>query len=264
MDEQEYKIINVNETNIDEYDLFCHKSKKKKDGYRNKVRWIKDRFNEGLRLKLLLINEGKKRGFKSRGFIEYIPGEYNWRGISADNYMIIHCLWVVGRNKKKGYGSMLIDQCVAEAKGMYGVAVLTSERTWLPGRRIFVKNGFKKVDTVSSNFELYVKRFSENSPLPSFNKSFQKRRRRFESGLTVFHSDQCPYLCNMTGSLRDIAETLNIPFKVEYILNCKDAQNGVHPYGTFCVLYNGEVLTYHSDSRKNLLNLLVRKGVELF
>jgi GNAT superfamily N-acetyltransferase len=263
MNEQEYKIIDVNETNIDEYDLFCHKSKKNKNGYRNKVRWIKDRFKEGLRLKLLLINEGKKRGFKSRGFIEHIPGEYNWRGIYADNYMVIHCFWVVGRNKGKGYGSMLLNQCIAEAKGMQGVAVVTSEKTWLPGRKIFVKNGFKKVDSVSTDFALYAKRFSENSSLPSFNRSFQERRRRFESGITVFQSDQCPYLCNMTDALRDIAETVNVPFKVEYILNCKTAQKGVHPYGTFSVLYNGEVLTYHSDSRKNILDLLARKGVKL-
>jgi GNAT superfamily N-acetyltransferase len=264
MNSHEYKIIDLNEKNLDAYDLFCHKSKKKNDGYRNKVRWIKDRFKEGLRLRLLLINEGKKRGFKSRGFIEYIPGEYNWRGISADNYMVIHCLWVVGRNKKKGYGSMLLNQCLADAKGMHGVAVMTSEKTWLPGRRIFVKNGFKKVDSISSDFELYVKKFSENSKLPSFNRSFQERRSKFKSGITVFQSDQCPYLCNMTNALRDIAKTVDVPFEVEYISDCKNAQKGVHPYGVFCALFNGEVLTYHSDSKRNVLDLLVKRSVKFY
>ena len=88
------KIIDINEKNIDELELFCKKTKKKLAGYQNKVKWIKERFKEGLKYKLLMVTEGKKE--TSRGMIEYIPGEYNWRGIQAEGWMVIHCLWVVG------------------------------------------------------------------------------------------------------------------------------------------------------------------------
>jgi hypothetical protein len=102
--EIEYKIVDVNEENIDAYGLLCFQSKKKTDGYKKKVEWVKQRFSEGLCMKLLLVEEGAKRGFRTRGFIEYIPGEYSWRGISADGYMVIHCIWVVGR--ARGHGSV--------------------------------------------------------------------------------------------------------------------------------------------------------------
>jgi hypothetical protein len=32
-------------------------------------------------------------------FIEYIPGEQAWRAVHADGYLLIHCLWVVGKSK---------------------------------------------------------------------------------------------------------------------------------------------------------------------
>lgn len=31
-----------------------------------------------------------------RGFIEYIPGAFGWRAVFAEDYMLIHCLWVMG------------------------------------------------------------------------------------------------------------------------------------------------------------------------
>jgi len=163
-----YKIVDVNESNLDEYDLFCHKSKRRGEGYQNKVKWIKERFKEGLRLRLLLIHEGK-RGYRSRGFIEYVPGEYAWRGIDAKGYMVICCIWVVGRNKRKGYGTKLLLECIKDAKGMKGVAVVTSNGGWLPKNKLFIRNGFENADELPPDFELYVKRFSDSAPPPRFN-----------------------------------------------------------------------------------------------
>jgi len=174
MTEPDYKIIEVNNTNVGDYDLFCQKTKKNMEGYQNKLKWIKERYKEGLKLKLLLINEGGKKGYTSRGFIEYIPGEYAWRGICADGYMVIHCLWVIGKHKKKGYCSKLLEHCINDAKNMNGVAVVTTERTHLVGSRLFQKKGFEKCDTFSHDFDLYVKRFSETAPPPKFTQSLQE------------------------------------------------------------------------------------------
>jgi len=76
MTEMKYKIVDVNDKNLDEYSLFCLKSRFKEEGYQSKIGWFMERFKEGLRIKLLMVYEGKKRGFRSRGFIEYIPGKY--------------------------------------------------------------------------------------------------------------------------------------------------------------------------------------------
>jgi GNAT superfamily N-acetyltransferase len=256
LSESEYEIVDLNETNIDKYGAFCLQSKKKTEGYKEKFEWIKERFKEGLRLKLLLVNEGAKRGFRARGFIEYIPGEYAWRGVNAEGYMFIHCIWVVGKNKGHGYGTKLLQHCLNDAKGMNGVAVMTSEKTWLPKKGLFVKNGFEKADSMPPYFELYAKRFSKKAPLPKFNPIPKSRLEKYASGITVFKSNQCPFLNAGANAAEEIAKQANIPFRIEYVKSCKEAQNIVHPYGTFCILFNGKVLSYRPVGKKDLLECL--------
>jgi len=254
VEESAYRIVDVNEANIDEYDVLCYKSKKNTDGYRNKVRWVKERFKEGLRLKLLLVKE--RKGFTSRGFIEYIPGEHTWRGIDAKGYMVIHCIWVVGKNKGKGYGTKLLEQCLNDAKGMNGVAVVTTESTWLPRKGLFIKNGFEKVDTMPPYLELYAKRFSNNAPPPKFSSIPKERLKKYGSGITVLKSDQCPYTNAAVRVAVEFAKEANLPARIMHVESCKEAQNGVHPYGTYCVLLNGKVLTYRPIGKKGLLDEL--------
>ena len=249
-----YEIVDVTPDNLERYDLFCKKSKPKEAGYQNKVAWYNERFDEGLRIKLLRVDEGKK-DLVSRGFIEYIPGEYTWRGIDAKGYMVIHCIWVVGRNKNKGYGTKLLEQCLTDTQEMNGVAVVTTTRTWLPKDKLFIKHGFEKVDSFES-FNLYVKRISKTAPLPKFIHASPEMMKSYESGITIFDSDQCPYTNDYVKMLIDVAEEKNIPVHVESLSSCLDARLGISPYGTFCVLYNGKPLTYHYETRKNIEKLL--------
>jgi len=258
VDEQSYKIVDINEANIDELGLFCLKSKKNAEGYRKKVEWAKERFKEGLRVKVLLVNEGPKRGFRSRGFIEYVPGEYAWRGIDAKEYMVIHCIWLVGKNRGHGYGSKLLEHCLNDAKGMYGVAVVTSGGTWLPRAKLFIKHGFEKVDSMSPDFELFAKRFSDDAPLPKFNAISKGKLEEYAHGITVFKSSQCPYVFDSVKEITETAKKVNLPVQIKDIKNYKEAQNGVHPYGTFCILLDGKVLTYRPIGEKGLLDRLAK------
>lgn len=253
MNESEYRIVDVNTDNIDRVGAFCLQSKKRTDGYKAKVKWMKQRFSEGLRYKLLLVNEGVKRGFRARGFIEYMPGEFAWRGINAKDYMVIHCIWVVGKNKGKGYGSMLLQECLNDAKtaGMSGVCVVASDKTWLPKKGLFIKNGFELADTVPC-FGLYAKRIKPDAPLPKFNSVPKSRLEKFADGLTVFKSDQCPYSTASVRHIEELAKEIGQPFHLERIENCKQAQNMANPYGTFCVLYDGKTVTHRPIGKKDL------------
>ena len=255
MKKPEYKIVDVNNANIDEYGAFCLQSKKNTRGYKEKINWMKEHFKEGLHVKLLLVNEGAKRGFRARGFIEYIPSEYSWRGINAEKHMVIHCVWIIGKNKGHGYGTKLLQQCLNDAKGMNGVAVMVSEKTWLPKKDLFIKNGFEKVDSMPPHFELYAKQFSEKAPLPRFNPIPKSRLDRYASGVTIFKSDQCPYADGYANVVTEIAKQGGIPCRIEHIENCKEAQNSIDPYGTFSVLLNGKALTY-KHVKKELLDLI--------
>ena len=254
-----FQIVDVNETNIDTHGMLCLKSKKIGQGYQDKLKWIRERFKEGLRLKLLLVDEGPKRGLTSRGFIEYVPGEHAWRGIDAEGYMVIHCIWVVGRNKGKGYGTRLLELCLneARAKGMRGVAVVTSNSGWLPQNKLFIRNGFEKSDTRPPDFELYVKRFSKSARLPKFFPVSQEKLKGYGKGLTVLDSYQCPYSSSLVSILRETAKGANVPMKVHHFSSSREArESGVHPYGTFCVLLNGKPVSYKPGSLDSVTQVL--------
>jgi len=79
-DKLAYKIVDVNEANIDEYGLLCLQSKKNTEGYKKKIKWAKKCFKEGLRLELLLVNEGPRRGFRSRVLSSTFPA--STRGVA--------------------------------------------------------------------------------------------------------------------------------------------------------------------------------------
>ncbi len=246
-----HRIVDVNGDNVDEFGLLCFKSKKNTDGYKDKLAWTRRRFDEGLREKLLLVDEGKKSGLTARGFIEYIPGKFAWRGISADGYMVIHCLWVVGRHRGHGYGSELLKLCLDDAKDMDGVAVVTG-KTWLPGSGLLVKNGFKKVGVMPADCELYAIRFNAEAPWPKFNVPPGDLGARYAQGLTVFRSRQCPYTAGSVYELQKECERMRIPFRVLNMETCAEAQMCAHPYGTFCVLFDGKVISYRPIGARGL------------
>ena len=77
-----YEIIDVRPSNVSETGFFCFMSKRKSEGFRRKLGWVRSRFDEGMRIKMLKLPE--------RGFIEYLPGEYAWRAVSAKGFMFIH------------------------------------------------------------------------------------------------------------------------------------------------------------------------------
>lgn len=210
-------ILDINSDNVDQYGFFCMRSKRKSEGYQRKQNWLKQRFQEGLKLKIIRNDDFPM------GFIEYIPSEYAWRAIKAENYFVIHCLWILGGNKGKGYGTKLLDQCIEDARneGKSGVAMVTSSKNWLADKSLFIKFGFESVDSAPP-FELIVKKLND-SPLPKFTGDWENRIRNYQSGLTVLFSDQCPYIYAAVKALQETAEELEIPFTSIEMQDCKDA-----------------------------------------
>jgi ribosomal protein S18 acetylase RimI-like enzyme len=250
------KIIDINEKNIDEQEMFCKKTKKNLNGYQSKLKWIKERFKEGLKYKLLIVKEGNKE--TSRGMIEYIPGEYNWRGIQADGWMVIHCLWVVGKQKQKGYGSKLLEYAINDAKeaGMYGVVGMTADKGgWLPNRKLYENLGFEKVDEIDPYFALYSKALSDKVPIPKFYPISEEKKKLYEKGVTIFYSDQCPYIVDLVDELKE--EPNGNKMNVIKLNHCKKAQQvGIYPYGTYCIICNGEISLYKHATRKQIQSII--------
>lgn len=134
----------------------------------------------------------------TQGMIEYIPGEYCWRPVAAKGYMFIHCIFVGFKRayKNKGYGSLLVNEVIKDAKKehMHGVAVVTRDGTWMAGKELFVKKGFEVIDTAPPDFQLLVKKFNEKASTPKFKGDWEKMLSQLSKGLTIFRSDQCPLL----------------------------------------------------------------------
>ncbi|MEC0240315.1 YoaP domain-containing protein [Paenibacillus dokdonensis] len=244
-------IVEVNNENIEEKGFFCMRSKPKSRGYQNKLSWLKERLEEGLKLKIL-----EENGYP-RGFIEYVPSEYTWRGITGNNYIVIHCLWIVGKGKDKGYGTKLLHSCLDDAmlKNKSGVAMVTSSETWLAEKSFFMKHGFESIDQAPPSFELIVKRFN-NDPVPQFNHGWEERSKQYKDGITIIRANQCPYFEEAVKTIVEVANERGIKTNIILLENHKEAQNAPSAYGVFNVIFNGSFLTYHPLSKRELIKKL--------
>lgn len=241
----ENTLIHVTSQNVDETGFFCYMSKRKTEGFRRKLAWVKARMAEGMRVKMFELPQ--------RGFIEYIPGEFAWRAVNAEDYMFIHCLWVVGKSRAQGLAGYLLDECLndARAAGKKGVAMVTSERVWLVGKKILEKHGFESVAEYPP-FNLMVKKF-EDVPSPTFCGGWDQKAESFGEGFTVIRSDQCPYIPDATDTILKFADERGIKSRVIELRTSSDVrEKSPSPYGVFSVVHDGKLLAYHYLLPKDL------------
>ena len=249
------EIIDTNADNILEYGV-CGYKNIKRAGYPEKIEWLKDRFSEGMKIKTLYSD---KDG--TQGMIEYIPGKYCWRPVEASGYMFIHCIFVGFKRayKGKGFGSLLVDECLKDAKkeNLHGVAMVTRKGSFMAGKELFVKNGFGVVDKAPPDFELLMKKFNKNAPTPKFKGDWEKRLSQYGKGLTLIRADQCPYSVKNVKEISETAEKVyGIMLNMIDLKNCQEAQNSPCPFGTFCIVYNGKVIADHPISNTRFKNIM--------
>jgi len=245
------KIISVNSENISEYQPVCFLNPKN-EGYLKKQEWLKERFSKGLIIKLLYLENEKK----CNGFIEYIPGEYAWRAVDAKGYMFIHCIWISpNKYKEKGYGSLLVKECLKDAKkqNKYGVAVVTSEGPFMAGKAIFLKNGFTSVAKAKPSYELMIKTIKAG-PLPKF-RDWEKQLSQYQ-GLNIIYANQCPWVARSIKELSEIAKKKGLKLKIVELENARQAQDAPSIYTAFNLIYNGKLLVDHYISSKRFLNII--------
>jgi GNAT superfamily N-acetyltransferase len=251
---EKIEIIDTNPDNICEYG-FCGYKNVKQEGYRRKIDWLKLRFSEGMKFKVLY---SAKDG--SVGFIEYVPGKYTWRAVDSSGYMVIHCIAIMSRKYRgKRYGALLLEECIKDArKGkMHGTAVVTRKGTWMAGKELFLKNGFEVVDEAPPDFELLVKEFKKNAPPPKFRGDWGKRLNEYSKGLIIIRSDQCPYVAKAIREIRETAQTkYGMKAKIIELKNSKDAQNAPSPFAIFSMIYNGKLVADHPISNTRFLNIM--------
>ena len=227
----------------------------KQPGAQKKLEWMKQRFEEGLIIKVLYLEDEQK----SAGFIEYIPGEYAWRGVNAPGYLFIHCIWIYpNKLKNSGFASRLLEECLSDARtaGKNGVAVISSEGSFMASKKLFTKNGFSKVASDSPSFELLVHRLKEG-PAPTFN-DWRSKLVTYQ-GLHFIYSNQCPWVARSIDELSKVAREHKLSPTITELKTARDAQNAPSIYATFNLIYNGKLLADHYISKRRFENIIKKQ-----
>ena len=224
-------------------------------GRRQKSCWLQANVKFGLRAKVLLAPDGQPAGY-----IEYIPGEYAWRGVAAAGYMFIHCIWIYSRRHQgKGWGSFMIEACMKDAKsaGMKGVAAMVRDGPWLADRRLFQENAFEPVDTAPPDYQLFARKLNRKAANPVFLKGWDKRLAQYGKGLTIIRSSQCPHIDKFASDIEHAAaeEYQSTPTVID-LESWQDAQNAPTPYAVFSLIWNGKLLADHQISRTRFRNIM--------
>ncbi len=251
----EYRIVTINQNNITEHPQLVCFINPKHPAYKIKVEWLKSRLKEGLTIKLLYV-EGES---KPVGFIEYVPGEFAWRAVSAKDYMLIHCIWIYSNQYKgQGVGTKLLQACIDDAKsqGMAGVAVVTSTDAFMAKKAFFIKNGFQSIDTAPPHHELLLLPFKE-APLPKFN-DWKQQQSKYQ-GLHIVYADQCPWVARFMSEVQDFVRQKGVVLQITKLETPSQAQQAPSPYAVFCLINNGKLLADHYISQTRFNNILKKE-----
>lgn len=140
---------------------------------------------------------------------------------------------------------------------MKGVAVVVRDGSFMAKKDIFIKNGFKLMDSAPPDFELLVKKFHDNAPDPKFKGNLEMRLKKYKKGLFIFHSPQCPALAKSVKEIDEVAsKEFGIKPKIIELKSKKDAKENPCPFGTCGIVYNGKVVANHPISKTRFKNIM--------
>jgi len=247
-------LIDVDAANFDSLPC-CGITRQDHPGKQQKHCWLEANRKFGLRAKALIAPDGQPSGY-----IEYLPGEFAWRGVDAKGYMFIHCIWVYSkRHQRKGWGSFMIEACLEDAKlaGMNGAAAMVRDGPWLADRRVFLANGYEPADTAPPDYQLLVRKFDRHAANPAFQKGWDKRIARYDQGLTIIRSSQCPHIAKFASDIAQAArDEYHIEPTVVDLQSWRDARKAPTPYAIFALIHNGRLLADHQISRTRFRNIM--------
>ncbi len=231
------EFINLTPKNLASEHLCCIiRSKKLHPGIEAKRRWLSERLNEG--------HVFRKLNAKATVFIEYAPLETAWVPINGDNYYYIYCLWVSSPYKGKGYGKMLMEYCLTDAKekGKSGICILGAkkQKAWLTDQSFAKRFGFEVVDTTDNGYELLALSFDGTTPKFTQNAKTQQIE---SEALTIYYDLQCPYAYQSIETIKQHCETNDIPVTLIQVDTLQKAKELPCVFNNWCLFYKGNFET---------------------
>jgi len=232
-------IITVDLDNLDTEHICCAINEKKGENcIGSKKTWMKERIKDGLVF--------KKLDARGKVFIEYIPAEFAFAPIDANDYMYINCFWVSGKYKGQGYANKLLDECIEDAKSKdkVGLVVLSSDkkRTFLSDPKYLKHKGFKIADIAQPYFELLYLPFNKDASVPKFN-TCCKSGEIDETGIVLYYSNGCPYTQKYMQIIKDHAISRKHAFTAHKIETLEQAKSSPTPATIYSIFKDGRFIT---------------------
>lgn len=230
--------VNLTAENLADEHLCCIiRSRKPHQGVEAKRQWLSDRIKEG--------HVFRKLNAKATVFIEYAPLETAWVPITGSNYYYVYCLWVSGSGYKgKGYGKLLMEYCLADAKekGKSGICMLGAkkQKAWLSDQSFAKKFGFETVDTTDNGYELLALSFDGTTPEFTQNAKSLKIESR---ELTIYYDMQCPYVHQSIGLIKRYCKDNDVPAAFIQVDTLQKAKELPCVFNNWGVFYKGEFQT---------------------
>ena len=252
-----YEIFDTHAGNIGSCGL-CGNKAGHNPGHRRKAAWLKARYADGLKYKVV-----RSPKFGDVGMIEYVPGHQTWRPIEADGYLVIHCLMVGRQHQGRGLGRLLLDECLRDARKSrcHGVAVVTTVDALMARSGFFIKAGFIPVDG-RPPYELLVKKFKATVPEPRFIVDRERIPKKYQRGLTILAADQCPYVISSVERIAQAARGLGLKPRVVRIRSAKASRGLPTPYGMFSIILAGRLLVERPISATRFVNIMHKRGTQ--
>ncbi|MCQ4937326.1 GNAT family N-acetyltransferase [Anaerotignum propionicum] len=229
--------VNLTTENLASEHLCCIiRSKKSHPGIDAKKQWLSERLKEG--------HVFRKLNAKATVFIEYAPLETAWVPIIGENYYYLYCLWVTGSYKGEGYGEMLMEYCLADAKekGKSGVCMLGAkkQKSWLSDQSFAKRFGFEVVDTTENEYDLLALSFDGTTP--KFAESAKKQNIETKE-LTIYYDMQCPFVFQTIEMVKQYCEIQEVPVSIIQVDTLQKAKELPCVFNNWAVFYKGSFET---------------------
>ncbi|MEG1461014.1 MAG: GNAT family N-acetyltransferase [Oscillospiraceae bacterium] len=245
--------INLTPENLAAEHLCCIiRSKKPHPGVEDKRQWLAQRLTEG--------HVFRKLNAKGCVFIEYAPLETAWVPIVGNNYLYIYCLWVTAPHKGKGFGKMLMEYCLedAKAKGKSGVCMLGAkkQKAWLTDQAFAKGFGFETVDTTESGYELLACAFDGTTPRFAQNAKVEKIE---SQDLTIYYDGQCPYVRQNIEIVQRYCGENDVPLTLMPVDTLQKAKALPCVFNNWAVFYKGKFETVNLLPDVSVLKRILKK-----
>lgn len=201
-----------------------------------------------------------KGNVRGKCFIEYIPAEYAWAPVEAEDYMYIDCLWVSGQFKGHGYSNLLLDECIkdAKAKGKKGLVCLSAKKKmgFLSDPKYMKYKGFQTADEADPYFVLLYLPFDPGFEKPRFKNAVKDFLCTGSEGFTLYYTNQCPFTAKYVPLLEKLAREKGVVFHSVHLDTRQAAQNAPCAFTTFSLFYKNQFVTHEILSEKKFQKIL--------